>query len=62
MVREGEGAASMARRCERRRGQCSAGMAKEEEMPGGPRGLKGRIGRWVAGPTGLKFEGKLFLE
>jgi hypothetical protein len=46
MAWEKEGAASMARWCERRRRR-SAGVVWEEEMPGGPRGLNRLAGGWA---------------
>jgi hypothetical protein len=52
----------MAQRRERRWRRRSAGAVREEERPSGPRGLKGRTGRWVAGLTGPKFEGKFLSE
>jgi hypothetical protein len=62
MAHEKEGAESMARWHERQRRLRSVGMVREEERPSGPRGPKGQIGWWVAGPTRPKFEGKFFLE
>jgi hypothetical protein len=56
--REKEGAVSMARQRKRRRRRRLAGAVREEERPGGLRGLKGRTGWRVDGPTGLKFDGK----
>jgi hypothetical protein len=59
MVREKEGAASMARQRERRRRRCSTSVVREEERSGGP---KCRTRRRVTGPTRLKFERKFFSE
>jgi hypothetical protein len=52
----------MAQWRERRTRRRLASAVREEERSGGMRGLKGRTGRRVARPTGLKFEGKFFSE